>query len=104
MFSSKSLTNSRNVDSSSGHSPMLSSISRINFNSDLGGIESHDEFMKGYELTRDFKSEKERLNKKFKESYEHIQQDNEKLKEALVSIREQALKILRATGETEDYY
>lgn len=83
---------------------MLASISRINFKSDLSRIESHEEFIKGYELTRDFKSEKERITRKFQDSYEHIQHDNARLKEKLIQIREQALKLLRGSDEIEDYY
>lgn len=104
MFSSRSLSNSRNAESSGDHSPMLASISRINFKSDLSRIESHEEFIKGYKLTRDFKSEKERITRKFQDSYEHIQHDNARLKEKLIQIREQALKLLRGSDEIEDYY
>lgn len=102
MFSSKSLNNSYNHDSSGAHSMILGSS--FLKGSSLGGPEGHSDFMIGYEMTREFKSEKDRLLKKFKEGQEHLQHENAKIREALVEIRDDALRILRTASETEDYY
>ena len=67
MFSSKSLNNSLHLESSGAHSLILGSSWFKN--TDMGGAESHSEFMIGYEMTRDFKNEKDRLVKKFHDGH-----------------------------------